>query len=70
MNTAMKLAAIPVATVALWGFSSLAASAQNRLQRRRRLLAYPRGLRLSARGRHNYPSGQLAVEGRRASRLA
>ena len=28
MNTAMKLAAIPVATVALWGFSSLTASAR------------------------------------------
>ena len=28
MNTAMKLAAIPVAAVALWGFSSLAASAR------------------------------------------
>jgi hypothetical protein len=28
MNTAMKLAAIPVATVALWGFSSLSASAR------------------------------------------
>ena len=28
MNTAMKLAAIPVAAVALWGFSSIAASAR------------------------------------------
>ena len=66
MNTAMKLAAIPVATVALWGFSSLAASARVRLQRRRRLLAYSRGLRLSAGRRHNHPSGRLAG-GRKAS---
>jgi len=48
MNTAIKLAAIPVATV----------------------LAYPRGLRLSTCGRHNHPSGRLALEGRRAPRLA
>ena len=28
MNTATKLAAVPVVTVALWGFSSVAASAR------------------------------------------
>ena len=60
MNTAMKLAAIPVATVALLGFSSLSRIRTSRLQRRRRLLAYPRRLRLSACGRHNHPSGRLA----------
>ena len=37
MNTVMKLAAIPVATVALWDYSFASRVRANRLQRRRRL---------------------------------
>lgn len=42
----------------------------NCLQRRRRLLACPRKLRLSARGRRRHSSRQLALGGRRTPRLA
>ena len=69
MNTAMKLAAIPVATAALLGFSSLSASARivcnadGDCWHIHEDYTYP-----PAAGDH--PSGRLALEGRRAPRLA
>ena len=70
MNTAIKLVTLSVATVALWGFSSLAASARVVCNADGDCWHIHEDYTYPPAGRRDHPSGRLALEGRRAPRLA